>query len=159
FERGIGVIMKYTSNPIRFERAASSAASLLCSLSLFGCVAPAGGDTLAPGEDVGSAQDHLYGGGTISSLWSGPIPVCSSQSDSGLADQRRRTRELILDTWARVAPLKFTGWKTCSSSNPPNTIRVTFQDDTNGLTDKLGPSPSKSTNVTLIANVSNQVFH
>jgi hypothetical protein len=101
--------------------------------------------------DVGSSQDELYGGGTVSTFWpGGAIPVCFAAA--GNQTLRDSTRSILADNWSRVANLPFSGFGTCSTSNPANTIRVIFQANSNGFTSNFGPTSSGSTNVTLTSN-------
>jgi len=101
-------------------------------------------------------DDELYGGGTVSTFWTtSSIPVCFASGDQA---HRDATRSILADNWSRVAKVPFTGFGTCSSSNPRNTIRVTFENDTYGYTANFGPTSAGSTNVTLISNGTAQHF-
>src|SRR5687768_17355832 len=120
--------------------------------SVSACMQPAGGDA-----DVATSEEELYGGGSVSTFWSaGSIPVCFAAA--GNQTLRDSTRSILADNWSRVANVPFTGFGTCSSSNPPNTIRVIYQADTNGFTSNFGPTSSGSTNVTLISNGTPQQY-
>ena len=114
-------------------------------LSMVGCGGP------EPSTDLEGSSDPLYGGGTLSTLWTRTIPVCFAQT--GFATQRANTRDIFQDTWPRVAPIFTSGWDTCATSNPGGTIRVTYQNDSNGSTTlPLGFNASSAENVTLIGN-------
>jgi hypothetical protein len=108
---------------------------------------------------VAKVSSPLYGGGTLSKLWidpstGGPIPIPVCFTQPGFAAQRTSTRDTLLDTWARVGNMSFTGWGTCPSQNQPNTVRVTFAKGPGG-TFPLGRNVNGATGVTITTNDTN----
>jgi hypothetical protein len=123
---------------------------LLVPLATLDCGGPASQST----ESLSTTNEALYGNGTfvnpgadtsyISILWpSGTVPVCFPPDGNNTASLMLRTREILQDTWSRVAGLSFTGWNVCSdnvAANHPNTLAITFPAGIGGTTDSpAGP--------------------
>src|SRR5260221_9531987 len=91
---------------------------VVCS-SAIGCTA-----NLDPAADpvtestTDTQESALYGGGSLGKLWdTTSIPVCFRVA-AGNDARKQLTREFLEDTWSRVTPLRFTGFGTCTSTNP-----------------------------------------
>jgi hypothetical protein len=112
-------------------------------------------------EPVANDESELYGGGSLATLWlinNMNVPVCFTAA--GNATLRQLTRETLEDTWSRVTPVRFTGFDTCTSTNPaalPNTIAVSFAPDTRGFSE-YGRSDADWTSMELISNDPGQHF-
>lgn len=87
------------------------------------------------------------------SLSSGPVARfrCASRPPA-IRSIKDAARSILADNWSRVASVPFSGFGTCSTRNPANTIRVLFEADSDGFSSEFGPTSSGSTNVRLTSN-------
>ena len=116
-------------------------------VSVSGCSQAVGGN--AGGGSNG--DEELYGGGTASTFWtSSSIPVCFAAA--GNQTLKDAARSILADNWTRVASVPFTGFGTCATRSPANTIRVIFEPDSFGYSSEFGPTSAGSTDVTLTSN-------
>jgi hypothetical protein len=92
-----------------------------------------------PAEELSSAEQDLYGLGSIGTAWQVPVPVCF-QNPTDHPELQALVKSTLTSSWAQAANISFTGFGGCPTTGKVAAVFFQSSSVDQGSTSPPGPS-------------------